>query len=134
MLPGQHDFGFEQVAPRGITWDRYGDGKNKLGLRYQMKIGGVSVDVWVCHCGHPTANRPYYIEVQGAMLRLAYRHLAEAQAIAVKAFTTGRDPHALPKDDRPLDIGLWSEERNQTDIVDLTRSKERHPRRSPVNY
>jgi hypothetical protein len=64
-----------------------------------MKIDGVSVDVWVCHCGHPTANQPYYIEFNGNMLRLAYRLLAEAQAIAIQAFTTGKDPHALTEED-----------------------------------
>lgn len=45
-------------APLGISWDAWG---HKPGRHYALQIDGDRVGVEVHHCGHPTANWPYYI-------------------------------------------------------------------------
>lgn len=46
----------EVKAPEPIIWERNG-AVGKIGVEYLHRPSG-----WiVCHCGHPTANYPYYI-------------------------------------------------------------------------
>jgi hypothetical protein len=48
-------------AGKPLTWYRYGPA---CGRRYQLQIGGESAGLTIIHCGHPTANWPYYIEAE----------------------------------------------------------------------
>lgn len=44
-----------------LTWTKYGGERGRKGACYELSLDGVEVGVQVQHCGHPTANWPYYV-------------------------------------------------------------------------
>lgn len=53
-------FELPDAPPRGVTWQRH----SHLPLpfaNYQMFRDGEATGIWILHCGHPTANRPYEV-------------------------------------------------------------------------
>ncbi len=74
------------------NWTAYGDPAIK-GRRYRLAIADVGdVDVWVLHCGHPTALWPYYIEAFFADKMIlapngsGFQYLRDAKLAAWKAY------------------------------------------------
>jgi hypothetical protein len=79
----QSDFGFPIAPPPGIGWRRY---PNICRADHEMTIDGVPNGVWVRDCGHPTANRPYYVVLaDGTILDRKFTHVAHAKAAAAMA-------------------------------------------------
>ena len=50
-----------------ITWDRYRAHPRYNKANYRLVADGEPTSTWVNWCGHPTANRPYYIRHKGEM-------------------------------------------------------------------
>jgi len=79
------------------NWEGFGDSATK-GRRYQLSVmrfngeGLLDLDVWVIHCGHPTALWPYYIEAFFADDIIVspnghgFRYLEDAKLGAWKAY------------------------------------------------
>lgn len=73
--------------------------------RYPGASGGTCGEMWihtsgwkVQHCGHPTANWPYYLESPEGLWRIAkngrgFRHLIDAKG-AVELIASGADPES----------------------------------------
>jgi hypothetical protein len=122
MLPGQLDLGFPEEEPKklGLSWRRLGP-PGKIGAAYRLCWDGNPADVFVKHCGHPTANYLYWIEVDGQMHLCNGRGFLNLKHAQEAAFHLWKGTRA---EQRPLDIGLFDEEaRNQGDLVDAVRSK-----------
>ncbi len=73
------------------NWTAYGHAPTK-GRRYQLNVDGEELQVWVIHCGHPTALWPYYIEAffqEGIIVSPnghGFTYLEDAKLGAWKAF------------------------------------------------
>lgn len=68
-------------APRGIGWNRY---PTACRADHEMTVDGVPNGIWVRDCGHPTANRPYYIVLPDhSIVDRKYRAVADAKAAAI---------------------------------------------------
>lgn len=57
---------------------------------YRLHIGGRPADLWVMECGHPTALRPYYVQLRGRVLARKYARAADAKVAALAAFKESR--------------------------------------------
>jgi len=85
----------EEMAPR-ITWRRIG-GRSSCGAEHEHLRDGKATGWYVKHCGHPTANFPYYVETPGGAPFdrygrggvSCYRTLAEAKAATLLEIETG---------------------------------------------
>jgi hypothetical protein len=70
-----------------LEWRASGDARNKLNRRFRLYQAGVDAGVTVIHCGHPTAHRPWYFEIDGMEWeRRAYPLLPVAKAAALTAY------------------------------------------------
>jgi hypothetical protein len=71
-----------------ITWRAWG---TRPGRHYQLSVQGQDTDIYVHHCGHPTAIWPYYIsrseDGKGPMILASNGHgfmtLKDAQEAAL---------------------------------------------------
>ncbi len=74
------------------NWNVYGDRATK-GRRYQLTLADSGdVEVWVIHCGHPTALWPYYIQAFFSPTMIlapngsGFAYLRDAKLAAWKAY------------------------------------------------
>jgi hypothetical protein len=76
-------------AGEALTWFRYGP---DCGRSYELQKGSEYAGMAVKHCGHPTANWPYYIEAAWHHRMIlapnghGFRLLAEAKQAAVEIY------------------------------------------------
>ena len=78
-----------------FTWRAWGF---RPGRHYQLMVRGEGMDIYVHHCGHPTAIWPYYIsrnaDGKGPMILAPNGHgfmwLKAAQEAAVALWRRGR--------------------------------------------
>lgn len=84
----QSDLGFPPAIRPGLDWDRY---PGPCGADYALTLDGAPTGIWVRHCNHPTALRPYFVQLPGgAILDRKHARAVEAKASAVAAFEESR--------------------------------------------
>lgn len=80
------------------TWNAYGE---KGRRRYELLVDGAAVGWYVLHCGHPTANFPYYCSRHplghGSVIiregrKYAFRLLEEAKQYAIELWEKHQAP------------------------------------------
>lgn len=72
-----------------IEWRRYA---KVVGANYEIIADGVDTGTFVCHCGHPTALRPYYVQMaDGRILDRKFHRLTVAKAAAIEAFNATKE-------------------------------------------
>lgn len=72
----------ELPAPpaRGVTWQRH---PMPPFTNYEMLNDGIPNGVWIRHCGHQTALRPYYVVAPNDdIIERKFRRLEEAKLAA----------------------------------------------------
>jgi hypothetical protein len=78
---------------RGLEWERH---KNVCRASYELQVDGTPIGLRVCAVQHPTAIRPYYVQLpNGLILERKFSKLIDAQAAAIaayEAYTFGSKP------------------------------------------
>lgn len=71
--------------PRGVTWKRHANLPLPF-ANYQMMRDGEPTGIWILHCGHPTANRPYEVVTrESEAIERKFSRLELAKLAAVMA-------------------------------------------------
>jgi hypothetical protein len=79
----QFELPLPETPPHGYTWRRIEVGPRFRKSHYELMLNGERTGIWVMHCGHPTALRPYYLA--GEFFRWHDQYPSRKYRLAVEA-------------------------------------------------